>query len=737
MLSRYELRRFRGVLPVLALLFALLVPVIYGAVYLYANWDPYGNLTKLPVALVNEDSPVTLNDETIAAGDDVQREILEQHTFDWRVTSRADAEAGLVEGRYYLVMEIPEDFSEDLVSGQSADPQRAQITLRRNDANGFVIGSVTGSAQTKIENAVDKAAVDAYFKAVFKNLATIREGMDSAASGADQLASGLADAHTGSADLTTGLETAQSGSGDLLAGLRQADAGAGRLAAGASELDRKLPQLKSGADQVHTGLDQLTAGSSTLADGAHQVADGTQRLNDTVLPVLDTAISVQQTVATDVQAIDARVQQINDTVQGDSAAAALSAELSAASARLDALAEANPDIADSPQFADARAALERAADRAGTIESTVATVATDSATVNQKVQSFVADDKAQQARDDLTALNDGAHRVASGADDLTAGAGRAADGAGSVASGVGQVADAVDQLADGSGSLATGLDRLVDGGQQLDDGLTRLVTGSEQLETGLGRLLEGAQTLRDGLASGVRQIPLLTEDQQDAAALVLSSPVQVGMDVLNPATYYGRGLAPLFFSIAMWVFGISGFLVMRPISGRLLAGRLHPLRLAVSAWLPFGTVALAGALLMLGITWWGMGLDPVHPVATVLLTALGALVFSGIAHLMRMALGLPGSALLLVWLVLQLSATGGTYPVEVLPPFFAWIHPFMPISYTIDAFRVVISGGQWAHLMGDVAVLVGIGAAALVLDVLAVMARQRFRMSDLHPPLEH
>ena len=69
---------------------------------------------------------------------------------------------------------------------------------------------------------------------------------------------------------------------------------------------------------------------------------------------------------------------------------------------------------------------------------------------------------------------------------------------------------------------------------------------------------------------------------------MLSSPADVQVTIDNPATVYGRGLAPFFFAIAIWVFGISVFLVMRPISARALAGRAsfaadHHRRLAAGA----------------------------------------------------------------------------------------------------------------------------------------------------------
>ena len=138
---------------------------------------------------------------------------------------------------------------------------------------------------------------------------------------------------------------------------------------------------------------------------------------------------------------------------------------------------------------------------------------------------------------------------------------------------------------------------------------------------------------------------------------------------------------------------------------------------------------------MVGVVWAAFGLDPVHPVLLMGVVTLAAVCFSAIAHLLRTALGTPGASQLLVLLVLQLSAAGGTYPPQLLPGFFAALHPFLPMTYLIDAFRVTISGGQLPHLARDVVVLLLVSVAALGLVVATVRRRQQFRMADLHPPL--
>ena len=707
MLSRFELRRFRGALPKLALIFAMLVPVIYGAVYLAANWDPYGNLDKLPVALVNQDVPTTYQGTRIQAGQDVQDELVDGHAFQWHVTSAADAEDGLRHGRYYLVLEIPADFSKNLVSGSTSDPQQARITVRRNDANGFVIGSVLSSAQNRIEEAVNQTAVDAYFKAVFKSLGELRTGIQQA--------------HDGSAQVTAGLKTAKSGSAQLRSGIDQAASATGKLSDGANTLDASMPALTSGATSLKTGLDTLNSGSSTLATGAHQVAEGTQELYDTVAPVLTQIQAAQKTLASDVSTVNGDVQQINTQVNGSTGS--VSSRLSSVSAQLDALAAADPQAAQTTAYKNARQQLSQAQTQVGKVSQISTTVASRSATINARVQQAASTDAAGDAKAKLGKLNTGAHQVATGADRLHTGIAQADSGAGQLASGVGKVAGGV-------GQLASGL-------TQLDTGMGKLQTGASQLDSGLGKLVTGSSKLTAGLGDALKKIPAYTSKQAEDAATVLSKPVDFHGVVENPANVYGRGLAPLFFSIAMWVFGISGFLVMRPISGRLLAGRLDPARLTFEAWLPFGVIGILGAFLMLFTVWGTLSLTPVHALAIIGLTLLTATVFSLIAHLLRTALGLPGSALLLVWLIVQLSSTGGTYPAVILPTFFRWAHPLMPITYTIDAYRVAISGGLWSRFTTDVLVLAAIGVLALLLDMLAVAARQRFRMTDLHPPLSH
>ena len=78
---------------------------------------------------------------------------------------------------------------------------------------------------------------------------------------------------------------------------------------------------------------------------------------------------------------------------------------------------------------------------------------------------------------------------------------------------------------------------------------------------------------------------------------------------------------------------------------------------------------------------------------TVLFACLTATAFTSIMYFFNITLGKVGSFLMLIFMVVQLSGSAGTYPVEISPAFVADIHAYLPFTYTVDAFRSTISGG--------------------------------------------
>src|SRR4051812_41905972 len=156
-LARMEIRRFmRSRLTAAALAVLCVIPLLYGALYLYAFWDPYGRLNHIPAALVVEDRPATAPDgSTVHAGQDLADELVRRQGFDWEVTGEKAAEKGLRAGNYHLLLHIPADFSAGLVTGPDADaePRTGELRVVSDDATNYLSGVFARTAFDEVRAA--------------------------------------------------------------------------------------------------------------------------------------------------------------------------------------------------------------------------------------------------------------------------------------------------------------------------------------------------------------------------------------------------------------------------------------------------------------------------------------------------------------------------------------------------------------------------------------------------------
>jgi putative membrane protein len=642
LLAGFEFRRQRTMLQRLAIGFLLVVPLLYGALYLWSNWDPYGRTSQMPVAVVDEDVPVTASGTTVAAGQLFTQTLRSDPIFDWHFTDAADANRGLRSGRYLIVIRVPKTFSADLASGSTSSPRQAALAMNVDDGNGYLIEIIAKTAKDEITQKVNQAATTAYFESVYGQL--------------DQLRSGLTQARDGAVKLRDGLTAEQ-----------------------------------DGASRLASGLDAAAPASGTLANGAQQVADGDRQLADVLVPAANGLAAILPAVSTQVTAVTGSSATLSSQV--NQGAQSLAARQQAVTDAVTQLGRDQPAIVGTPAYQQLVSSTQRVTTRVDQVSTTAAS------------------------------LNDQAQRLA--------------QAGGSLAS---QVPSLRRQLTSGATKiqdLATGAQQVASGAAQLHTGLTSADTGAHQLVSGADQLHGGAAQLATGLGSAVNRLPDLSDSQKKANAQILGSPAQVALDVAHPAKVYGRGLAPFFFSIALWVFGIAAFLVLRPINGRILAGRTGNLTAAVAGWIPVMTVGTLGGLILLAVVQFGLGLNPVHPLWTVGLVVLAAAAFTGIAHFLRVAANVVGSAAALVLLMLQLTSSAGIYPAQTLPAFFAAIHPYLPMTYLVDGLRITLTGGYTPHLTRDVVVIAAFGAAAL-LATTGTIARQRtWTLRRLHPALEN
>jgi putative membrane protein len=717
-LAGYELRRFKGPLPILGLIFLVLIPTICGALYLWSNWDPYGRMDQIPVAVVNQDVPVEVEGQSINAGARLVAELREDTIFDWQFVDEQQADAGLADGDYYMIVTIPPDFSENLVSGAGPDPERAVISLRRDDVNGYLFGLMAESVQDELESAIDRAAIGAYLDSVFANLETIKADVTTAATAATALAVGATATLTTANDLAVVIGTSVQDSAELTSGLALAKEQATQLVTG-------ITQAQTASASLVTGLTPLESSASQVASDAESVASGNADLASSLTPAISAVTSAVPPLGVAAANVEVATANVQDLV---SAAGQLTTQVAAANAEIARLAAANPGI-DFSALIGPDGSMTAVGQITSDLNRESATAAQSGVSVNDAFETLnTATSDLSGSGSDLTFLATTSAQVATGATSVS-------EGIFTASSNASTVDGTVASLATSATDLDSGIANLQITAQRLDDGLRTAETGSTNVVTGVTDLDTGANLLAADLTAAADRIPTLAPAEQADTEQVLSSPANLEITIDNPATFYGRGLAPLFFGIAIWVLAIAVFQVLRPITGRALAGRASSLRITIAGWLPVLGIAVLGSLLLLGVVWLGLGLDPVNVGGAFGVVLLAAACFTAIAQLLRTWLGAAGSAIMLVLLMVQLVTSGGLYPVETLPAPLRALHWFTPMTYLVDGLRVVFTGGPTDNLWRDVGVLAGLTIVAVALCLVVVHRRRRFRVVDLHPAL--
>lgn len=331
-----------------------------------------------------------------------------------------------------------------------------------------------------------------------------------------------------------------------------------------------------------------------------------------------------------------------------------------------------------------------------------------------------------QLNDNSAQLNSGATQLSSGASQLSSGAKSLDSGADELKSGTNQLADGTKTLDDGTktltngfatltannSKLTSGANQLADGAVTLNNGAGQLYDGSITLGNGLSDLKDGANTLKTGLEDGQKTIDENKGD--DAVYEMISSPVKSNETKISNVENNGHAMAAYMMCVGLWVLCIA-FCIMYPLTehhGEIKSGFSWWLSKAGIAYL----VALVSAYAMIGSLQLFLHFEPTELLNTFLVAGITAIAFMSILYFFNVWLGKVGSFLMLIFMVVQLAGSAGTYPIEISGDFVATIHKWLPFSYAVDAFRGTISGN--GNILEVTIVLLSI---AVIFTLLTIM----------------
>lgn len=827
----------------------ILIPSIYTVVFLGSMWDPYGNSGNLPVAVVNKDKAVDYNDKKLDVGNQLVDKLKDNDSLDFHFVNSKEANKGLKDGDYYMVITIPSNFSKNATTLLDKNPKKMVLNYTTNPGTNYVASKMDDSAIAKIKAEVSASVTKTYAETIFTSIGTMSDGFAEASDGTQQLSDGMTQLEDGNKTISDNLKvlassslTFKDGTNTLTKGLKdytngvvtvnngiyQLKTGVGTLGSATPTLASGVSDLNAGAQALNKGVSDYTAGVSQALAGANQLVENNTALNAGVKAlgegaeklvvgnqqVVDGVKKLQENLETSKKTMAASQDSLTQLSDGktslDNYATLIKTLNSSCDAQKQGIASKLLTSGMSRAEIDAYGLtkyfpVDKYKDGVASYMDSVATYTTGASTaintlssstksslndldaalnggiltdgtkvptglvsgtqtvqaglneVNAKVnggkyvtvdndgnikqvtvdskdalvagvQAYTAGvDSLQkgltQIADNNTALTSGATALADGTSKLNSNVPELTKGITALTSGVDQLATGTSTLVSNNATLMNGANQLSDGAGQISDGASKLAAGSDTLGDGIKSAADGVTTLNGALKSGAEESKI---DSTDKTTDMVATPVETSHKEISKVENNGHAMAPYMMSVGLYVTCLA-FALMYPIR--------HGIKKAENAWKYWAskatvmyTVSTLAAIVMVTALRLINGFEPVNLGLTYLLAILVSAAFMSLVMLLSLTTGFIGDFLLLVFMIVNLGGSAGTYPLDTGPAIYKAIHKFVPYTYSVDGFRKTISMTA-PSISVEIAVFAGI---LIVCSLLTVVYFKYKNKEDKH-----
>ncbi len=667
-------------LIVIAILF---IPLMYSFFYLKAFWDPYGNLKTLPVGIVNLDE----GNENENLGNELVQKIKDKDVMKFDVLNEDEANDLLADEKYYALITIPKNFTKELNNAESSDRQVATITYSPNQKSNYLASQIINKVVTSVQKELTGEIND-------KIVSTLSDKLNEVPTQIGKISDGAGELKDGTDKLSSGLQEISNGTSTLNSNYKKFDTGITSATQGSTSLQNGLNQLSSGVTAVQQGtqkledntknLNELTSKVSTMASSSNQLNSGISNYVDTVNSTLGTISATQSNLT---QNITANVSDIQKNLQ--------------------LYIQNNPEAANSEYIQKISKDLYAFSKMSSSSDaSKLEKLVTSGNTLKQK----------------NSQLNEGIQTLANKTSSLS----QLSEGAAQINSGVKQLQAGVNQVQSGGKSLNSGLTTLSNNSKKIQSGISTLNSGAQSALNGSTTLSDGVSTLKTEVDNKMSDTK---EQLNDLNGLneYANSPVEVEEQDYGQINSYGLGFAPYFISISLWVGNLISYVVFYydPEDRFKLLGQNAKNKHLRS--LLYVLIAIAQAIVLGFILKLGLGFTVTNTLLYYGTCILTSVVFLSIIQFLIINFGDVGKFFSILFLVLQLAASGGTFPIETVPQGFQAISKFMPMTYTIKLLKeslVLLNNSSMVH---NLLIIVGILLFFLIETIIFSTLRDKYK----------
>lgn len=673
-----------------------LLPSLYAWVNIKACWNPYANTGNLPVAVINNDEGTTLKGKTINVGNEVVKQLKKNKSINWNIVDAWQANYGLNEGKYYALIEIPNDFSSKLTSLTTSNPIKPNITYRANEKLNAIATKITNVAKNKLTDEIKTNFVSTVNKEAFNYL--------------NKLGGELQINKPQIIQLKDCVDSAKKNLDDVKKHINDANSNAESLSKFLNDVQNNLPKI---TEQI-TSLQNTTEANKSLIFATRQSINNLandfkndairmQGINDQINSLIQSLKSINNStisVGDQKQLISKIEQNINS----------LNSTLNNFVAALQALNKVKPSLV-----------IQGFIDSAKNVQSLLK----DESNKLSHIEDLINKNNLKDNKDNVNKLINAAldvnnqiySRVNNTYNMLYS---SLLPTINNISNNLAEGTDVANSILEASKSLVPQLTALNTFGSAntslASNEAKKLITKLEDFQKQLEKLKDKTKDLN---GNNLDKIVTLLKKNPNMVSNFISSPIEVKETEVYDAGIFGVALTPFYTVLGIWVGVLLASALLSVESEEYIDGeKINFLQRHFGKMLLFMFLSCIQTLIVTIGDKLVLGVHPQNMMLMIGIALLTSLTFTIMIFTLVSLLGNIGKAVAVVIMVFQIAGSAGIYPIQTNPKIFGILQPLWPFTYAINGFREAIAGPLWSDVMKNVSALLIFCVVFLLLGLL-------------------
>lgn len=676
---------FTNTSALIVLLGLAILPSLYAWFNIKASWDPYGNTSNISVAVVNNDNGGNLLDKEINIGDKLIKELKNNNSLGWEFVNSEKANKGVQTGKYYASIEIPEDFSKNILSVLSNKVEKAKINYTVNEKINAIAPKITDKGASTVQLKVNQTVVKTAGEAVFEVLNEVGISLEKNLPALSRIENSLVEVQDKFKQVNKILNTATDASAQIT--------DISKL------LQKEIPNIE---DTIENSIGLSGAVKNFLNNSKTSVNDIAPAVKNDLQIINSISLSAIGNIQGLIDLINENYENAPQIIDGlTSKIDSLSSETTNLIKVLKKLDKITPG-----------SSLKNTIEMMETINSKLVSAKSILNEIKNQINNGQ-----KPSLDKLNALL-------------------------SVVKDINYITENI--LNDCEGKILTPINNIFDKGMNISTDVSTLLQKAEDklpkvdkiLDTALDLSKDADKTIKyakekvpeaekilDKLVTALSKVNN-SDDMNELVTFLkndiethsdfLKQPVVLDTKTLYPMKNYGSAMTPFYTVLSLWV----GIVLLTSLLSTEVHGEYKPHEVYFGRGLTFLLIALVQGLIVSVGDIFILGVSTTNPVLFVTISLLISTVFTFIVYSLVSVFGNIGKSLAVILLVIQVAGSGGTFPIQVTPEFFQFVNPLLPFTYAISALRETVAGIYIPNLQKDILVLLVFLVVSIILNVI-------------------